>query len=405
MARRIVLLAAIMVAQAAWGADLADSVWVGGKQGSWGDSDNWSPAVVPHNTDAQTFNVKLDGGGDGVAIALPESRTIGRLDCRGLIEKLTGRPPGQVLLTLIDPQGLSNHGRTHIAALAIKGSATNFPGARLDIEDLDFEGRVHNAKGATIAIASAIEIEGGSLDNEGIVSIHQGSAITANSVLDNSGELELMGAGCTGDLVLHNNAFGTVRGTGLIESEQLIVNEGVICASGGSLLLQAGGWLINTGMLVTEPMSTLHVHCKENVNNFGILEASAGGGIVFDCDLTNQASGTIRLLGGTVGAKNLTQTTGAGLTGFGTIAGNLTLETDATINLTGPTSILGDVRIAPGASLEIRNGLTLITGQTTNDGLIDVADGKVVFQGGCDGGGEVNKPLGKTTPTSPSLRE
>ena len=103
-------------------------------------------------------------------------------------------------------------------------------------------------------------------------------------------------------------------------------------------------------------------------------------------------NGTVNLLGGTLAAKNLTQVARATLTGFGTIAGNVAIEAGGTINLTGPTNIFGDVKVAQGASLEIRNGLTLITGKTTNDGVIDVTDGKVVFQGGSGGAGEVSKP-------------
>ncbi|GAH31569.1 unnamed protein product, partial [marine sediment metagenome] len=65
----------------------------------------------------------------------------------------------------------------------------------------------------------------------------------------------------------------------------------------------------------------------------------------------------------------------------------LVLESTASIEITGPTNIVGDVTVEAGATLEIRDGQTLITGQTVNNGTIKLIGGTVIFQGGYSGGG------------------
>jgi uncharacterized surface protein with fasciclin (FAS1) repeats len=49
------------------------------------------------------------------------------------------------------------------------------------------------------------------------------------------------------------------------------------------------------------------------------------------------------------------------------------------------------VEIDENGTLEISDGRTLITGYTTNNGVIHVVNGDVIFQGGYSGNGVVDK--------------
>ncbi|MCH9022070.1 MAG: hypothetical protein IID32_04835 [Planctomycetes bacterium] len=123
--------------------------------------------------------------------------------------------------------------------------------------------------------------------------------------------------------------------------------------------------------------------------------------------MSNQSGGSIKLNGGTFAAGGLTQMAGATFEGFGQISmvgtdyedleetsGELHLDTGSTMNLIGATSIVGDVLIDAGATLEIRNGQTLITGHTTNNGTIHLIGGTVIFHGGYSGTGTIINEAG-----------
>jgi hypothetical protein len=138
-------------------------------------------------------------------------------------------------------------------------------------------------------------------------------------------------------------------------------------------------------------MSSLHIRPAEDVNNLGTIEVNAGGGVAFDCNMVNEPNAVIKLLGGTIAAKTITQSAGAIFEGFGGITGNVMINPNGLIELTGPTNIVGDVTVEHKAVLEISNGQTLIVGHTTNNGEIRVVNGDVVSQGGYSGSGIVKK--------------
>ena len=96
------------------------------------------------------------------------------------------------------------------------------------------------------------------------------------------------------------------------------------------------------------------------------------------------------LLSKTSAALSITQSSGATFSGAGTITGNnLTIESGAELKLAGPTNIYGDVEIGTGATLEISDGTTLVTGHTTNNGTIHMKGGRIIPQGGFTNNGNV----------------
>jgi hypothetical protein len=132
-----------------------------------------------------------------------------------------------------------------------------------------------------------------------------------------------------------------------------------------------------------------------DVNNQGTIEVNADGAVVFDCNnLNNKSTGIIKLLGGNLAAKTITQAADANFAGFGGITGNVVIEPNGLIKLTGPTNIVGSVTIQTGATLQISDGQTLITGQTTNNGTIRLIGGTVIFQGGYSGSGNITHEAG-----------
>ena len=79
----------------------------------------------------------------------------------------------------------------------------------------------------------------------------------------------------------------------------------------------------------------------------------------------------------------------ATFTGQGNITGTLHLPSNSQIRLTGPTSIFGDVDIQADATLEISDGINLVTGLTTNQGTIHMKGGYLIPQGGFINSGDI----------------
>ena len=79
----------------------------------------------------------------------------------------------------------------------------------------------------------------------------------------------------------------------------------------------------------------------------------------------------------------------ADFSGFGQITADLEILTDAALQLTGPTNIIGHLTVAADAELRISDGQTLITGPTENHGAIRLIGGTVIFQGGYSGNGDL----------------
>jgi hypothetical protein len=374
-------------------AAVIDSNWIGGGNGySWGDANNWNPNIVPDNNSESTFAVTIQASEDYIDISLKENRTINQLDCNSSNNyeiDLYKDTPYRIKLTLLDSNGLTNYGSLEIEGargMAIVGNVTNRAGAELEfwgIVDID-NGNLRNFVNGTIQIGGDdLGVTDGNLDNSGTVIIDPESEFGVET-LHNSGLIYIRGGQCETDAVFDNNSTGVIQGHGEIYSDQIILNKGCIIASAGSLTVTGEDSIINTGLLRNNPVSLLHIQPSEDVNNLGKIEANAGGGIAFNCNLINRANALIELFGGTLAATTITQPVDANFAGFGTISGNVVIESNGVIQITGPTNIVGDVNIAENATLEISDGQTLITGHTICDGTIHLIGGTVIFQGGCD---------------------
>ena len=387
----IILVFSVCELQAA----VTHSTWIGGEQGEWGRVSNWDPASVPDNSSWRTYDVTIDSnsiGIDEITVGLQQSRTIDQLDCYGNVE-LQKWTSDWVELTLVDPSGLTNHDYLVTVGFVIVGNVTNTAGATLELEDTEIEGDLYNQAGATIEVfevSDEVLVEG-DLENAGSITITPVCKLNVRGTLHNTGQINIYGGACVvSDGILDNNDTGVIQGFGVVFADQL-QNKGKIYAYGGSLAVVSGGPLLNAGVLANYPLSSLHIKPAVDVNNLGTIEVNAGGGVAFDCNLANEPGASIKLLGGTLAAQSITQSAGATFEGFGGITGDVVIVSNGIIKLTGPTNIIGDVEISENGTLEISDGNTLIIGHTTNNGVIRVVRGDVVFQGGYSGNGVVEK--------------
>lgn len=396
--KRIIVLMILSLLVVSVQAAQINSNWVGSESGRWNVASNWDPAIVPDNDD-DTFNVIIDGGiGDKKQVFLMESRTIDQLDCYGNVW-IESRTPYNIELT-IEPNGLTNHGNLRIrggaynerAEFTIYGEVTNESGGALELFGVRFENGYFNASNATTGIKYENTF-GDSVQNEGVIMVNPlgEMSVGLDGILSNSSKIFIMGT-CGGGTVI-NDVNGKIEGMGLLFSNDVLINNGRLYAFGGSLVVACGGSVTNGGFLGNNPSASLnimHMDQPVDVNNIGSIEVNTGGGVAFDCNLINEPNAIIQLNGGNLSAATtITQSAGATFKGFGGITGNVIIEEDGIIKLTGPTNVVGDITIGTNATLEISDGTTLVTGHTINNGTIHMKGGRIIPQGGITNNGNV----------------
>jgi len=391
-----------------------DSLWVGGSYGRWGEAGNWSPQIVPDNSAWRTFAVTINSdsiGVDSIEVQLLQNRTVSQLYTYGEVQLDVpdwedARSCSTIMFTVLEPNnGLTNYGMFKVdqekhREIEINGDVTNTAGAEIWLSETDFNGNFYNESNGVIDIEYECSIRG-NFENAGTMNIW-GPVVElwVDNTLHNDGLINLFSADLGANVII-NDSNGVIQGWGNIGTEdegELFQNEGLISASGGSLLIVTENNAIsNNGILRSEPGCFLHVKPlflgpdQADVNNLGKIEVKGGGCVTFYCNLSNQANGQVELLAGNIAATTITQSADANFAGFGGITGDVVIKPNGLIKLTGPTNIVGDVNIPENARLEISDGTTLITGHTTNNGIIRVVNGDVVFQGGYSGSGLVQK--------------
>ena len=377
-------------------AAIISSTW-GGGDGLWGDPSNWNPPVVPDNTWKDTYAVTIDSSDGAVRVGLLQDFTIDQLDCYGNVE-IVKRTLGwkefvpTIKFTLSDPKGLTNYGYLELEGcdgMRIIGNVTNTAGSDLEIWGrLDIEkGNLYNGPDAHIQIGGDdIVIEDGGLDNRGSITIDPETEFISNHTLHNTGQIHIRGGQCQTDEILDNDSTGIIEGFGYIYAEQLLQNKGQIIASSGTLSILTDGSMTNTGTIKNNAGTTLHIQAAAtDINNEGVISVNAGGAVTFNCGLNNKPNSILQLKGGTFAATKLIQNPSATFEGFGGITGDVIIDPDGIIRLTGPTNIVGDVTIEDNAVLEISDGQVIVTGHTACNGTIRIKGGRFVPQGGLSG--------------------
>lgn len=367
------------------------SSWIGGYEGLWGDANNWNPSIVPDNTPSDTFVVTIDSnsiGADEIEVHLEQDRIINQLDFHGEVD-LEVRSISRIRLSFTDTNGLTNHGVLGISGfmqqIEIIGNVSNNEQAILDLGVVEIHGNLYNLEEAAIYVEAWNDIKG-FVQNDGTIVIGPASDLLVDGEIRNAGTLTLHDGEFGTEAIFDNNSTGIVQGYGVFWAEQSIRNDGQIVASGGSLAIACDGPLNNTGLLRNNPTSNLHINPASQIGNSGTIEVHGGGGVGIGSNVVNESGGAIKLLGGTLAAAgSITQLTSANFSGFGqvTVAGRMLIEDAAIVRFTGPSNIVADVNIPSNATLEISDGITLITGHTTcENGTIHMIGGRVICQGG-----------------------
>jgi hypothetical protein len=384
-------------------AEQINSTWVGG-YGDWGSATMWNPVGVPNNGGSQTFSVIIDGTSENANVGFYNSFTIDSLVTYGEVrmDKLEFSP--MYGLTVLN--GLDNYGELDLY-MSVDGDVNNHPNAAISIDrEIEIWGGVVNNSNATIDISEHVNIYGdlinnangtiiffqkdsdvhgndndGKVINNGLIQCFSDGSVGEVALFENNGQIQLYGGGGNGE-VFDNNTAGTIKGWGTVTGGQL-QNDGSIEAAMGQLLLHFDS-VTNKGLFKNNPGTSMFVHTSgSDVNNQGTVEINAGGSLVCDTNLLNQPSSVTMLKGGTLAALNITQKAGAIFEGDGKISGNLVIEPNAVVALTGPTEIYGDVQIDANAVLDINDGTTLIKGHCTcNNGTIHLKGGWIIPQGG-----------------------
>ena len=215
MLRKVLMLATLVLVMSTCGlqASLIHSRWIGGEKGEWGNAANWSPNIVPDNTNMQTFAVTIDSNSinaDDINVTLQQNRTIDCLDTNGTVE-LSSWPLPMVMLTIKDPiKGLTNYGSlnfddelyvtaniTNNGKLEVEphsevnGNITNYASMMIDGgvefygnltnntaanallrgagEELLVKGNLSNAPGGSIEIVGDVGLRTGNIENAGFV--------------------------------------------------------------------------------------------------------------------------------------------------------------------------------------------------------------------------------------------
>jgi hypothetical protein len=403
-----------------------NSTWAGPEVGQWNDAINWNPAIVPDNTGADTFSIILDSDAAGlnhIDIGVFQPHMIDGLDCYGSVE-IDSWDTGWIYVSIAGPNGLRNYGSLDIDGLDIYANVTNFgdleasgdsasyvgdltnkSGAYAYLSGLDIEdGNLHNEADATVKIEHVVDIQNGNFINNGITWVNPSAELWVDGGgIENNGRIRLTNSwiGNSEDDSIEDFAnAGQIWGSGMITTEASLLNTGSITASVGNLIIHAADSVSNTGLLENEVGSSLHFRISAaSLNNNGQIIINTDGSVTLvsegpdtppaDCTLNNEPNGQIQLLGGALAAASIVQKQGASLKGFGAITGNVLIEPDALIELTGPTNIIGDLIIDQGATLEISDGTTLVTGHTTNNGTIYMKGGCLIPQGGLTDNGTI----------------
>jgi len=231
---------------------------------------------------------------------------------------------------------------------------------------LNITGDLTNAADFGIRGAGDIVTIGGSVDNNGTIDLTNGSTLTANGGISNSGILRLSLSGLEGNtltipgqIALTNNATGLFAmygdGAGDTATIGVVNNFGTIDVQHGSGL-EALNYLYNAagGSLLLSGSGT-KVSSDETLENNGFINLE-NGAYLFARDITN--SGTIA-------------------TGFYGGSGGNTLEVvfgltnnaggSFTLNGPGDMSTIGSLTNNAGALVDVENGSTLtVTGDVTN---------------------------------------
>lgn len=340
-----VAVAASAFSAAAWGTDVT---WIGPQGGSWWNPSHWTAGVVPNNSPAGSFDVRIDG-------AAADSTVV--LDQQAKVSTLT--------VDAGDTLNLARH-------LGIEGATLVNSGTIAAL----------NTFNSTIRYYGDLTLSGGGTILAGVVPVD--SSVNAHVInLDNT-----VRASIGTESRLTN--YGTITGDGLgasigVANFGTLINHGIVKAQNAGLLTHAGT-LINHGVVRAESGGVVSL-LGYAISNHGSIEATADSRIELESDVIG---GVLRTSGsGLLRFANVLPITLSGVTLDGHL--EVTMPTSpASLRIGGTLHNLGTITIGgspQGSELRIPN---LQTATLTGGGMVvlnGMSSTAQSFVGGIYGGG------------------
>lgn len=280
-----------------------------GVSGHWNDSDQWSPAQVPDNTETTTYEVLIDGGN-------PLDSTL----------HLGGINPTVSSLTIDSGDTLNVQSERQ---LTIDGDTLTNNGT-LNLDSQSQETYLIFKNGAEIEGTGVIEL-----------SNSQGNMLLVTT----QGETLINGSG------------HTIRGSGtFLDNIGGLTNEGqIICNSSAGLRINPGtGTVVNTGSIISDNSQGMHL-LEGDYTNEGSIIVRNNGKIFLNGSNIDNSSGTITVEMGLLEIRTGT-TTGGTISGT---PGQSTMRIIQSGHTFNSAELNIDVMHLPGADITINDSLTI----------------------------------------------
>ncbi|MBI5394589.1 MAG: PEP-CTERM sorting domain-containing protein [Verrucomicrobia bacterium] len=240
-------------------------------------------------------------------------------------------------------------------------------------------------KGGRVAHNGALVVAGDS-QMDSVLTIEAGAQTTIDGTLTATAAITNKGTAIGGSGTLVLSGSGSFVGRGVVGPD--VINAGTVNAKGGNLNL-SGSLLVNSNLLMNSVGANLFIESPTVINR-GNVTVNAGGSVVFDAVLSNEAGKTVTVLGGTLGAASLqnasnglvslsggtlampfvNNASNGTLRGYGGLTG--TLNNEGAVDFFGATTVAGDLTNRPGATLQVRNQSLLVSGVMRNEGTLTV---------------------------------
>ena len=246
------------------------------------------------------------------------------------------------------------------------------------------------AKGNTLNISpgQTLTVHGGSIINQGAITIDATPGNNANFNIANGGSTSLTGGGTVtlsssgsgtasiaGSGSTLTNVDNTIEGTGNIALT--LINEGKIEATSGTLTLSAN--TTNTGTLEATSGGTLNIQSSvANLN--GLIQSSSGSSVNIGNGATISggtldSGATLDSTGGTMGSSGTVTLNGASSNGPLTIKGTFNINNSNQVNISGSIINQGTIDITAGNS----NTFLAVSNPSNNATATLTGGGKVVL--------------------------
>ena len=330
--------------------------WTGATSNAWSTATNWSPARTPTSSDwvcvpSTSSNLPVQQSGTSTVMGITNT---GGLSVSGTLNLSS------------TSQGSTSTGQLNLTGTMAVAGTLNVSGELSTSGTLDGSGTTTVESGATFEVTSELEIEGGSLVNDGTATAEAESDlyVAAGATFSNKGALTLDSSSIIyGGCASAQSAAGTMSSSGTIDS---VATSGFPSSIG-----------LNNECLVFNDTGTIDIASNE-------LELGGTTTLESGASVTGPSSTTLDIYNGTV-----TLDSGASISGPATIDGNgsLVLDTNLSVpnmhveDVTGPGSLTvtsdldvseldgpGTTTVESGATFEVTSELEIEGGSLVNDG-------------------------------------